>query len=328
MATTKGDAQMRRLTAISAAIAMAFGVSTLALAGDDNFALTFQNGNGNTATVDQTGADNANRLLQFGGPQGGVLPGFLLNHDTVHQVGDHNTASVTQGGNGSDDITAQVNQQGNFNSATINSTGTGVSHGGAPGPGTWAYITTVGNNSTATISQVSSGNSAAAYISQGFKTNTSNNNVGTISQIGTSGEFNHNNFTALPGGGGGFIWNDTNIAQDGTGNQATILQQGSSNSSADVIQIGNGNTGSISQFNVSNNSLASIEQYGASNFASSIASGDADSSIVQNGSFNTATTSQVFTVGSPNVAAIFQTGNLNVAGVTQQGGGNRVTIRQ
>src|SRR5438105_4653072 len=152
---------MRRLTAISAAIAIAFGASTLARAGDDNFAQTYQNGNGNTATVDQTGADNANRLLQSGMPQGGISPGWFLNHDTIHQVGNGNTATVTEAANGSADITAQVNQQGNGNAATINTSGTGV----------WGYITTCGNNSTATISQVS-GNHAVGYIAQCLRTNT------------------------------------------------------------------------------------------------------------------------------------------------------------
>jgi len=308
---------MRRLTAISAAIAMAFGASTLALAGDDNFAQTYQNGNGNTATVDQTSADNANRLLQFGMPQGGILPGWLGNHDTIHQVGNGNTATVTEAANGSADITAQVNQQGNGNIATISTSGTGV----------WGYITTVGNNSTATISQVS-GNNAAGYIAQGFKTNTSNGNVATITQVETNGEWNNNNYAALPGGGGGFIWNDTNIAQDGALNQAIIYQQGSSNSSADIIQIGSGNTGSISQYSVAHNSLASIEQYGTGNYASSSASGDADSSILQRGADNFAFTTQLYTVGNPNVAAIVQTGTANLASVTQQGGGNRATVRQ
>ena len=200
---------MRRLTAISAAIAMAFGAANLAHAGDDNFALTYQNGSGNTTTIDQTGAHNANRLLQFGMDPGGITPGWLLNHDTVHQVGNNNTATVTEAGNGSADITAQINQQGNANIATVNIAGTGV----------WGYITTVGNNSTATISQVA-GNNAAAYISQGFKTNTSNGNVATINQVGTNGEWNNNNYASLPGGGGGFIWNDTNIAQDGANGDA------------------------------------------------------------------------------------------------------------
>ena len=58
---------MNRLTALSVAIGLAFA-SSVAMAADNNFAWITQTGTGNTATVDQTAANNANNLLRIGAP--------------------------------------------------------------------------------------------------------------------------------------------------------------------------------------------------------------------------------------------------------------------
>ncbi len=302
---------MNRLTAISAAIGMAFVASSVAMAGDDNFAWISQTGVGNTANVDQTGADDANHLLRIGQPGGGILPGWLIDHNTVTQNGNGNTANVKQSGNGTSDITAQVYQRGNSNTAGIDSSGTN----------NWAYVSSYGNGNQGYILQNGGANWSAAYITQGWRSGAATNNSANISQTGTNGEYGNNQYVALPGGGGGSIWNDTNIAQDGNANIGSIYQSGNTNSSADIIQIGNGNSAYISQNSVTGG-LASIEQYGNSNYGNSYALGDADSSIVQNGNLNYATTSQVGGFGNPNVARVTQLGNNNNGAITQNGGGN------
>jgi hypothetical protein len=68
-----------------------------------------------------------------------------------------------------------------------------------------------------------------------------------------------------------------------------IYQNGNTASSADIVQVGNGNYASVTQWFVANG-LASIEQYGDGNLGTSFAYGDADSSIVQKGSSKFANT--------------------------------------
>jgi hypothetical protein len=308
---------MNRLIALSAAIGMALITSSVAFAGDDNFAWISQSGTGNVANVDQTNADNANNLLRVGMPQGGIAPGWFIDHNTVTQIGDGNTANVNQSGNGETNITSQVYQKGNGNAAGLNTTGTND----------WAYVSSYGNGNQGYIFQGNGANGSVAYITQGWRSGAANSNAAGISQSGTSGEYANYAYVALPGGGGGSTWNGTNIAQDGNSNIANIYQAGNVNSSADIIQIGSGNNGYISQNSV-NGGLASIEQYGTANYATSYALGDADSSIVQNGASNFATTSQIGGFGNANVAAITQTGNANNGAITQNGKGNHSSIRQ
>jgi Curlin associated repeat len=307
---------MNRLTALSVAIGLAFA-SSVAMAGDTSFAWITQTGTGNNATVDQTAANNANNALRIGSPAGGVLPGWAIDHNTVTQVGNTNAATVTQAGNGVTDITGQVYQQGNSNMAVIDMSGTN----------NWAYVSSYGNGNTGIVGQGGGTTGASAHILQGTATTAGNNNASNISQTNTNGEYLANAAVTLPGGGAGSSWSGTNIVQYGNTNIGSIYQTGNTNSSSDIIQSGNGNNAGITQNSV-NARLATIEQYGNGNHATTFTSGDADSSIVQIGDANLATSSQIGGLGNANSVVITQTGGGHNANVAQNGGGNHATIRQ
>lgn len=217
--------------------------------GDNNIIENLrQRGAGNTYDVYQQG--DGNLVTQFP-RQGDTGPSFnalididqIGNDNVVHdadQSGYGNQITITQNGNGNfADVEAQISPAGNQivgNTVVITQTG----DGNAVGTGTGTGIYQNGTNNMMTIVQENGSRAGTMSIQNMFGIPAQEGGQGLV-QLGAN-----NTLTINQMGLGSEV---RFVLQDGTGNTATInqgLNSGGMNT-ADVTQIGNNNTATITQ---------------------------------------------------------------------------------
>lgn len=313
-----------------------YGTSNLANVTQDqaygSAGYVYQSGDANTATINQTYfTDYSNATIwQYGGASG--------NSGTINQtLQAYSSGFINQYGSNTVDSNATINQVGtsgdlswylsatieqiNARGATANINQSGFSNSAyilqdTTLSGYYSYlnalITQGGDNNVAKISQTTSDYLTSANIYQ-----VGDHNKAEIDQP--------------------YVWySSANIGQWwGSYNTAKIVQASMSYGDAQIIQGGNGNTGTITQGYPESGCCgyalsAQIWQFGDSNNASIEQSYYGQDAIIsQNGVSNTAKVSQTGNAYlNHNVANVTQTGSFHVANVAQNGAGNHATINQ
>jgi hypothetical protein len=251
--------------------------------------------------------------------------GFMMaqNTDTTSQTGYNNLAKTTQTGNNH----AQVIQDGSLQNATV--TQNGANTGGV-------YQLENGYKNKATLSQDGYGNEG--YINQGMTqgywsdyqavganynnanmTQTGNSNFGSIEQYGGSNNTNGNTAHLTQNGSGNTSYEYQGWAYSGWGETWTTSHLQNYNSTINVTQINNNNTGNVWQYG-GDNDHATISQDGNSNLAQ-VAQG-----FIYTDYAYTFTTPVYNTVN--NNATITQTGDYNNGKVMQLGNNNSFHLSQ
>lgn len=281
-------------------------------------------------------AQNEANVSQLGNTNDATVTQTGTNYGEVDQQGDENDGTITQNGT---NTWANVWQYGNTNTGTVTQTGSNS-----------GWVDQVnGNGNTGTVTQNGSGNSGG--ITQGMIedyydayygipqygitfTNPmiSNNNTGSISQIGDNNSDNllqvgdNNNGIISTSGDNNKVYAYQGWAGDWWGFGGVLAELYSNNSTVTIDQIGNGNYGGVWQYGEDNNS-ASISQDGDLNI-SAISQGfiydDANYDFtypVYNTKDNIASVSQT---GNDNIGKVFQLGDGNSFSLTQSGDGNTV----
>jgi len=232
----------------------------------------------NTSVVEQVGSTNDAEVTQTGS----------TNNATSHQFGDSHVVGLIQNGTGNIGITDQIN--GNNNDATINQDGTSNQ----------AYLTqgmTVG------------------YLGAGYASSNvpASNNVGIITQIGTSNEID---FVQVGDDNVG------SVTQDGNGNKGYAYQGWAYGFWGETAE-----TSALSSYS----SVASVQQTGETNFGAVWQyGGTAKAIITQNGDDNMAQISQGFIYDDANYDFTHPKYNTkdNLAWVAQDGKDNSVRLFQ
>lgn len=265
----------------------------------NNESTTTQNGNGNGATIDQTGLNNKSTLTQS-----------KNNTFTLDQDGEGNLSNFRQGLYGGN--TATVNQLGDFNKLTR--------AGGA----------LQGTNNTLTLDQTGHYNEAQTY--QDFKDNGldidqlgDNNYVKTHQDGGVSGsdmvinQVGDNNKSEGVKQANGYNYANTQIS--GSDNWTKTSQDGGSSAYINVTGQGNGNTG----VGAVGTDYLSVTQLGAGNLTELDIVGDYNGVVVdQDGS----STADLEITGSYNTMDIMQTGSGHNSTETIIGSNNSINVTQ
>jgi len=259
----------------------------IAQSGGNNTIYALQRDDGNVASIDQSGWDNAINLEQTDNFDGGLNDATLsqasdVTFSTINAVQDDSENTLFVGQSDGTYLTANVQQSGalGFNDATLTQSG--------------AYNTT-------DISQTST---------FGGETNTINfdqsgaGNLAQLEQIGGDNGINASQSGWL---------NVLQISQDGSGNSASGSQSGESNSLT-IVSEGYGNEVTFTQASYGNK--GSIHQDGSENTAELSQTTAANSAhIFQTGYGNSATVTQ--DVGNTQNALVVQNGFANHAHVSQ-----------
>lgn len=289
-----------------------------------NTSVVEQYGDGNEATINQTGGD----LLQASIFQGDSATTASYNTAEQNQTnGEGNIATILQAAGSSYNTATQNQTNGEGNVATIVQAASSFTN-------TAEQIQTGGFGNFATIVQVGAYGIAYQEQNEGVAPN-----YALIEQNGTGIWENYaSQYQGLsdPASEGNYAY----ISQTGEGNSAYQWQDGVGNNSA--LGLGtpgitqNGSFNFAYQHQYGNNNLAWIQQSGTYNGAVQYQSGDLNNSrlatagIIQAGDYNYAVQQQI---GNDNIAYInqnglsneayqYQTGNFHVANVTQLGTDN------
>ncbi|GGK06516.1 hypothetical protein [Pseudomonas matsuisoli] len=245
------------------------------------------------ATTEQNGNDNSAQIDQQGGPYVSA---------NVVQTGDINKVAIQQVGY---NLIVEATQLGNANTLNTNQEGFGL----------WVHSYQEGERNVQNIAQRTM-DWAEATINQIGTDNTATvNQLDTDYNNATLNQLGHANALTLEQA---VFLNSLQANQDGTGNQATVGQYG--NASGQVDQYGQFNTVVSSQSTYGRLS-GSISQTGESNRADVIQTdpsyyGGSTASLMQNGSSNIADLTLYTTNGSFDFT---QTGNGNELMVYQYG---------
>lgn len=263
-----------------------------------NTSTATQNGPDNTATINQTGSGNSSLLLQESAiffPRGMTA--------TVDQTGTSNTSDIYQGLYG--EHFAVVNQGGTANKAQVvslrnNETANILQQGN----GNDAYQRLHGNLGETTVEQIGNGNQSDQNIGiygtsginntfKGYQTGNNNQLTQTLStnydfiSAGNSGmieQIGSENISTQSIGTVASYSSDNSVTAEinGDGNETSQIQQGDLNNS--TVKIGF----QVNPTYLSDNNMASVEQFGNSNQASfGLTMGDYnDVSISQTGDLN------------------------------------------
>lgn len=240
---------------IALACALAFSAGAV-YAGDNDLAVTTQNGSGNRAKLEQISSNDSRITVVQQGTENiagrplGDPTGILQMDSTrvsadVGQNGNANNLTIEQ--RSSMDSTASLQQQGDLNNAKIYQ---------LRNTGTFAIISQNGGRNNATITQLDLSRFATDGDT-GMRINqTGNDNQANAEQrgVGASGIITQNGGSNIANTNQTGI-NDLGIEQVGLGNNASITQISSATSGA-------------------NQNLAYVTQYGNANVATAFQSGD------------------------------------------------------
>jgi hypothetical protein len=229
--------------------------------------------NNNWASIDQGIGAGGQNVASYGNKalirQEGVTHG--------HAIG--NQAAIIQRG---DSMRSLIEQDGDFNDASILQTGNNGGANGSEFESNEARITQVGLDNLAAIEQ--DGQFQRASIDQ-----VGNNNLASIEQDGSTTD----NGTVATG-------NTALIDQEGDFNTSSIMQTGDGNMASNT-QDGDANWSSIWQ--LGNDNMARVDQTGDLNYSAITQDGNLNiASVVQNG-FDW---SDIQQVGNGNIAAVAQ----------------------
>jgi hypothetical protein len=267
-----------------------------------------------TADVTQSGSDNDTSITQQG----------QFNTAYVEQIGVSGGITITQGAS-SDTVLANVLQSGSGNSVSITQAdlGEGTVEGAMAfvtqtnGDGNSATINQAGDFSIVRISQLNGGGDTAIVTASAGASGDVNSFV-LVDQIGTSVVSNNSaTITQYSDslGASASLW------QYGSGNIATIDQDGSSGNSVSSVQ------GSIEGDGIqSHNASLTVSQNGDTLYAETAQFGS-DNSILLNQS-GTGSTAYLTQDGSGNVMDVTQADDSQYADLYQSGNGNSITLAQ
>lgn len=287
-----------RKTLPATVVIMGFALATPLLA-DNSTSTVFQSNSGNLVDVnlagaiagaqsliDQSGANNVANVTQFddGSDIGGVAP--PINDSTILQSGDGNSATLMQDTSTFQLFSASyIEQIGDNNSAVV------TQYDDAQD----SSIAQISDGNTAIVIQ---GDSLLALTDESYGNSSSivqDGLGGHYAEISQTGLLNTSEITQFGENNTIYVaqlgdFNDSFASQDGVGHWAEISQSGDGNLS-ELFQIGNGHEAYLVQLGNSNYSM--IDQSGSGNWASVSQSSDNNTSIViQSGANNTAQVSQ------------------------------------
>lgn len=306
---------------------------TITVVGNGDTAIVNQKGNSNTAVVEQR-ADGVYAFIEQGNADNDPNnPDYRVT--AGNGISENNFASTRQlaGSNGSRSSTTQ---NGDGNSTSITQTGVNSDN----------FARVAGFTNTASVNQSGARSVSIAIVrdfaqNDGITTGPAQSNLLSVTQSGAD--------------------TYSYIAQDGTGNRATVNLSGTGrtkmrpstalsdddriayyqqNEPAEsvIVQVGSGNDGSLNQNGNLNSS--SIYQVGSANLASASQSGNSNGNDILQGAFsgvatgNRATTSQgarssysyVQQEGSGNLADVAETTGNNLRSSVVQAGPNNAPV--
>jgi hypothetical protein len=249
-------------------------------------AVVEQVGDSNNATVTQTLATAATAVV-------------IQGTDTYQA--NNGIAVVTQGA-GSVGEQAVVVQHLNGNNANVNQNGTDQRAG----------VAQSGNSNAATVVQTGTGSGSPNFWGMGFTSGSEIEPTGVAlvtSAPGLAGDPNSvRNYVTSEG------FEGVGILQVGNSNSATSNQAGLHNTAV-TIQVGDSNTGNITQGVAASDSYAQITTTGTGNIAGISQNNANDTGLIyQNGTFNQAYLTQNSAAAFSTIA---QSGNFNVTNVNQ-----------
>jgi hypothetical protein len=265
------------------------------LAGGDRINSFLQLGNTNWASVGRNGASAA-------------------TVGTFNQIGDSNSARITQTGSG--DTVTLLQQVGSNNGGPFGS-------GGPQNPDQWG-TTIIQNGNNNLISE-------SSIVGSNNNKNTTTAPVSYISQVGNNNGIN-SSIARTYGSNGNFIhvteqgdWNNFSVLQglntSSTGNQATVTQTGNSNA-AYVTQYGDDNHVTVTQLGDAN--VATANFTGDRNGNGTLI-GIAAALLTSNANLVEGTIYQDATGASGNTVTYNVSGNDNLFAMAQIGSGNAIT---
>jgi hypothetical protein len=288
----------------------------------------------NTATVNETSAWGFARVVQNGANLTTTINqsgDALASAATVEQTGSDHKAMVGQGqsgfsegfgGNG-----ATIRQSGTNNDAQVEQ----ASYDGGMG----AMITQNGSNHKAVVAQPAGGYSTKSTTIE----QSADGHNAQVTQNGDGGQSGGTSTAFIRGTGANtaiveqtdwmFMFADSTVIQEGTGNLANTLQmstEGHHNST--IEQHGDNHQTTVHQFGISDNSSIVIAHgSGLANITQNSSFGSSTSAIEQSGENQQATIDQE-AIFHDNSSTLFQSGADNIASIRQQGGDGGLNLSQ
>ena len=193
-------------------------------------------GSDTSVTVTQTGTGNQLNLGINGGLgdtnsvtyaiTGNNGSGTIDLNSSGADISDHNTVSITQGGNSA---STSVTMTGSNNSLTATQTG----------GNNQSLTATVAGSGIANTTSMTGGGGNSATLNL-----TSDHGTSTITTVGAS-----NSVALTQSGTAGVNGHSTSLSITGSSNSATITQGGTIDTHVNVTSVGNGNTLSINSHN-------------------------------------------------------------------------------
>ena len=259
---------MNKLNQVMAAIILLFVSQAMA---SDNSVYIDQTGDNSVITMTQDGSANRIRGIQGTGT-GNTTPSKIVGNNvtlTVDQIGSGNILNLgvdTATSNGGVDTSIAYSVSGNNAVATIdmNNNGQGTAESNTisidqTGDSTVANINMLGSNNVFNAATVGNSNEIVAVINADqvnvlINKSGGTGNITTLNLTGDKGSVDltvlgATNTTDITQSGGGVLGHVATVNIDGSGNNTTIVQGGSIDTTVNLVAVGSGNTFNITTGN-------------------------------------------------------------------------------